>query len=81
LFIFLYLCKTAGVEGPNVNVFTKADVNGPNTRPTYKYLKDKGVLGNVGWNFAGKFIVDKEGNPMAVKSDQDVVSTISKLTS
>ena len=43
-------------------MFTKADVNGPNTRPTYKYLKEKGVLGDVAWNFAGKFLVDKEGN-------------------
>ena len=45
-------------------MFTKADVNGPNTRPTYKYLKEKGVLGDVAWNFAGKFLVDKEGNGM-----------------
>ncbi|RYG66780.1 hypothetical protein EON64_08965 [archaeon] len=44
------------------NVFTKADVNGPNSRPTYRYLKSKGVLGDVAWNFAGKFIVDQEGN-------------------
>ena len=49
-----------GVEG--ANVFTKADVNGPNTRPTYKFLKEKGVLSDVAWNFAGKFLVDKEGN-------------------
>jgi hypothetical protein len=49
-----------GVEG--ANVFTKADVNGPNARPTYKYLKEKGVLGDVAWNFAGKFLVDKDGN-------------------
>ena len=49
-----------GVEG--ANVFTKADVNGPNTRPTYKFLKEQGVLSDVAWNFAGKFLVDKEGN-------------------
>lgn len=46
----------------DATVFTKGDVNGPNTRPTYRYLKDTGVLGDIAWNFAGKFIVDKEGN-------------------
>jgi len=61
-------------------VFTKGDVNGANTRPTYKFLKDKGVLGNVKWNFAGKFIVDKEGNVLQINSDQDVEPTITKLT-
>jgi len=39
-------------------------VNGDNARPTYRYLREKGVLGNVSWNFAGKFVVDKEGNGM-----------------
>jgi len=73
-------CVLKGVEGPNVNVFTKGDVNGANTRPTYKFLKDKGVLGNVKWNFAGKFIVDKEGNVLPLNSDQDVEPTITKLT-
>jgi glutathione peroxidase-family protein len=54
-----------GVEG--ANVFTKADVNGPNARPTYKYLKEKGVLTDVAWNFAGKFLVDKEGNGKSLR--------------
>ncbi len=31
----------------------QADVNGPGTRPTYKFLKEKGVLGDIAWNFAG----------------------------
>ncbi len=53
-------CSRKGVEG--ANVFTKADVNGPSTRPTYRFLKARGVLGDISWNFAGKFIVDKEGN-------------------
>lgn len=57
---FTTLTIAQGVEG--ANVFTKADVNGPNARPTYKYLKEKGVLTDVAWNFAGKFLVDKEGN-------------------
>ena len=70
-------CALKGVEG--ANVFTKADVNGPNTRPTYKFLKAEGVLGDVAWNFAGKFIVDKEGNVLPVKSEKDLEATIAKL--
>ena len=63
-------CALKGVK--NANVFTKADVNGPNTRPTYKYLKEQGVLGgDVAWNFAGKFIVDKDG-----KGNDDVVVVV-----
>ena len=56
-----------GVEG--ANVFTKADVNGANTRPTYKFLKEQGVLGDIAWNFAGKFLVDKEGNGTFARDD------------
>eukprot|EP00596_Hydrurales_sp_CCMP1899_P007405 CAMPEP_0119041664 /NCGR_PEP_ID=MMETSP1177-20130426/12845_1 /TAXON_ID=2985 /ORGANISM="Ochromonas sp, Strain CCMP1899" /LENGTH=186 /DNA_ID=CAMNT_0007007881 /DNA_START=42 /DNA_END=602 /DNA_ORIENTATION=+ len=71
-------CTTKGVEG--ANVFTKADVNGANTRPTYKYLKEQGVLGDVSWNFAGKFLVDKQGNVLPVKSEKDIEATILALT-
>lgn len=54
-------CALKGVEG--ANVLEKADVNGAKTRPTYKFLKEKGVInGDVAWNFAGKFVVDKNGN-------------------
>ena len=53
-------CALKGVQG--ANVFTKADVNGPKTRPTYKYVKEKTKMGDIAWNFAGKFLVDKEGN-------------------
>ena len=47
----------------DANIFTKADVNGAETRPTYKFLRDHGILTkNIKWNFSGKFIVDKKGN-------------------
>ena len=68
-------CVAKGVDG--ANLFTKADVNGPNTRPTYKFLKEQKVLGEVGWNFAGKFIVDKKGNVMPASGD--IEGTIAKL--
>ncbi len=53
-------CFRKGVAG--ANLFMKGDVNGPDTRPTYRFLKDKGVLGDVAWNFAGKFLIDRHGN-------------------
>lgn len=52
---------TYGVTFP---MFSKIDVNGENTHPLYKYLKEakKGLLGSeaIKWNFT-KFLVDKNG--------------------
>jgi len=53
-------------------MFSKVDVNGPNTHEIYKYLKsnckefnkDSNIESNsvdISWNFA-KFLVDSEGN-------------------
>ncbi|MFZ2629789.1 MAG: glutathione peroxidase [Rugosibacter sp.] len=46
-------------------MFSKVEVNGDNTHPVYRHLKNKapGVLGSEGikWNFT-KFLVDAEGN-------------------
>lgn len=70
-------CAMRNVKG--ANVLDKADVNGPNTRPVYKYMKENGVLGDIAWNFAGKFIVDKNGNAMPVKSEKDLEKQIQSL--
>lgn len=53
------------MEGYGVTfpMFGKVDVNGPNTHPLYKYLKEeKGeMLGSdIKWNFA-KFLVGPDG--------------------
>ena len=52
---------TYGVTFP---MFAKMDVNGENTHPLYKYLKEskKGLLGSeaIKWNFT-KFLVDQNG--------------------
>ena len=46
-------------------MFEKIDVNGENTHPLYKFLKDEkpGFIGtkSIKWNFT-KFLVDKKGN-------------------
>jgi len=49
--------------GVTFPLFQKIDVNGMNTHPLYKHLKEKQgeLLGNdIKWNFA-KFLVDPQG--------------------
>lgn len=50
--------------GVTFDMYGKIDVNGSNTHPLYKYLKNeaKGTLGsNIKWNFT-KLLIDREGN-------------------
>ena len=52
-------------SGVTFPMFSKVDVNGENSHPIFKYLKNelKGFLGkNIKWNFT-KFLIDKEGKP------------------
>jgi glutathione peroxidase len=50
--------------GVTFDMFSKIDVNGENTHPLYRYLKEQqsGILGSsvIKWNFT-KFLVDKNG--------------------
>ena len=63
-----------GVEfGKGFDFFSKIDVNGKNAHPLWIYLQNKqgGTLGNaIKWNFS-KFVVDKEGQPVARFSPMD----------
>ncbi len=68
--------------GVSFPMFAKIEVNGANTHPLYKYLKQSatGILGSeaIKWNFT-KFLVDKNGkvfkryapstSPEAIASD------------
>ncbi len=47
-------------SGEGVYLMDKIDVNGPNTHPLWEFLKAK-YPGDVSWNFAAKFLVDKNG--------------------
>jgi len=61
-------------------MFAKVDVNGPNTLPLYKYLKEKKgeLLGNdIKWNFA-KFLIDTNGNVVQRYGPQTSPSSIEK---
>jgi len=57
--------RNYGVSFP---MFEKIDVNGPETHPLYRWLKQarRGVLGTqrIKWNFT-KFLLDRKGNPVA----------------
>lgn len=51
--------------GVSFPMFSKIEVNGKNTHPIFKYLKEQlgGTLGkSIKWNFT-KFLIDSEGNP------------------
>jgi glutathione peroxidase len=52
--------------GVSFPMFSKIEVNGNNTHPIYKFLKQQlpGILGNsIKWNFT-KFLIDKNGKPV-----------------
>ena len=40
-------------------MFAKIDVNGPDTHPIYRWLKDS-IPGDIGWNFT-KYLVNRQG--------------------
>lgn len=44
-------------------LMAKVKVNGPQADPLWQQLKSV-FPGNVGWNFAGVFLVDKHGQPI-----------------
>ena len=43
----------------NFPMFAKIDVNGPDTHPIYRWLKDS-IPGDIGWNFT-KYLVNRQG--------------------
>jgi glutathione peroxidase len=56
--------RNYGVSFP---MFAKIDVNGGDTHPLYRWLKDeqRGLLGgSIKWNFT-KFLVGRDGRPLA----------------
>jgi len=63
-----------GVEfDKGFDFFSKIDVNGSNAHPLWDYLKKKqgGTLTNaIKWNFS-KFVIDKQGQPVARFSPMD----------
>jgi len=59
--------KFAAGYGVKFDMFEKINVNGADAHPLWKFLKEKqgGLLGSgIKWNFT-KFVIDKNGNPVA----------------
>jgi len=61
-------------------MFDKVNVNGSNTHPVFKWLKES-FPGRVTWNFSGKFFVDHNGIPRARANDNfdEIEQVIQKL--
>jgi glutathione peroxidase len=49
------------VYGITFPISQKVEVNGPNSHPIYKYLKESAGVTNIGWNFE-KFLVSSDGS-------------------
>jgi len=75
-------------HGVTFQLTEKIDVNGENTHPIFKYLKDElsGSLNKkIKWNFT-KFLIDSDGKPykryapttIPSKIEKDIVKLISK---
>lgn len=62
-------------------LFAKIEVNGGNTHPLYKYLKQeaRGVLGSesIKWNFT-KFLINKDGKVLTRYASTDTPEKIGK---
>jgi glutathione peroxidase len=67
--------------GINFPIFEKVDVKGEDAHPLFKYLtsEKKGLLGSesIKWNFT-KFLIDKEGKPIARFAPNTTPDKISK---
>lgn len=70
--------RNYGVTFP---MFEKVEVNGEDTHPLYKFLKEQapGALGThaIKWNFT-KFLVDREGQVVARLAPKDTPEKIAK---
>lgn len=51
-------------KGVKFPMFEKGDINGENTQPVYKWLKTA-YPGDITWNFHSRFLIDKDGVPVA----------------
>jgi glutathione peroxidase len=65
----------------NFPLFAKIEVNGDNTHPLYRFLKDarRGLFGTqrIKWNFT-KFLIERDGVPVKRYSPQDKPENIAQ---
>jgi len=68
-----YATAFAADKGFTGMMMDKIDVNGPNTDSVWAHLKEK-FPGDVRWNFAAKFIIDKAGGASRTSTRLNVQS-------
>lgn len=64
-------------DPPQAFLMSKGLVNGPDAREAWKLMKQQTGAEDPGWNFRGKFLVDKDG-AVSVPGD-DVAAAIEAL--
>lgn len=69
----------AETNGYSGIILSKGDVNGHNTRPSFRYLKYITGKNNIVWNFDGKFVIDKKGEALLVDENADIETLIIQL--
>jgi len=69
----------AAAKGYTGIILSKGDVNGHNTRPSYRYLKSVTGKNSITWNFDGKFVIDKKGEAVLVEDKTDIEALIVQL--
>lgn len=68
--------KFASEKGVQFTMMDKVDVNGAKASPVWNYLKGScdSCAGDVKWNFACKFLVDKDGKTVERNGDNPSAS-------
>lgn len=62
-----------GLDGTSFTLMARSDVNGAKASPVWSFLKGAcdSCGGDVRWNFAAKFYVDKQGSVVKRSGDND----------
>eukprot|EP01031_Cornospumella_fuschlensis_P037710 gene37710-45812_t len=50
-------------------ILSKQEVNGAAARPSFVFLRQRSGVSYIGWNFEGKFLVDRAGNVHRTSSE------------
>lgn len=74
------VAKFAKEQGYEGLILSKADVNGADTRPAFRFLKSKTSKHYIQWNFDGKFFIDAQGSVHSL-AGSDPVAEIERLMS
>ena len=66
------------IDGGGCTLMAKVNVNGDATDPVWRLAKSA-FPGDIGWNFAGIFLFDKQGKPVARYSAKELAKVEASL--